>query len=844
MEQHFSLQGLHQTGWLVASMIAIALSGICIWTLYRYERQLVDKSVGWWLLTMRAVVLVLIFFVLLQPVMSWSITKEQQGRIAVAIDLSESMQTQDEHASLAEQLRWARALGMIGGVGTEAQVLRWIEEAESGQEPVWVTPEEEPNIERRNQLAISRRENIEQIRESLHGFTRAELAGRLLTSASSPLMKELADITNVDLQLFAGKAEGVAPDLLNQSLEKPPYLIDPQSSNLSAALEHASADLESSTLSGIILLTDGRDNSKTDPLNQSIRLGLTGIPIYPIMIGSENQPKDLSIASLEYPQTAFKDDQVMLSAAINTSGFEGTDVNVELRSEGNEPVIKTIHADGATTNVDFELDSSAIGRTEYSLLVPLEAGETRDDNNERSFAMAVVDDRVHVLLVEGEARWEFRFIDNAFTRDERIEIDKVVFEQPYLGVLEETFFAKKLDLPADVENLAESPFADKDIVILGDIGPEYLQPKFFPLLEQFVAEAGGTLVITAGKNSMPRAFDDKRLNQLLPILNPRPVNVTGARGLGSPSERGIHLKLTPEGESEPFLQFDADRVRNRDIWKNLPGFNWAMFGEARPGSTVLAVARTDEQGKTLNHPQDSAVIVHQYYGFGQVMWIGVDSTWRWRHRTGDKYHHRFWGQLGRWAARNRSSAGNDFVRFGPARTDISQGEDAVIKARFVQQYIKQHPDLKASAEVYRLDEEDVRTLFTTVDLMVKPSRPLSYEGRAVGLPSGRYRLKLLVEGADAQAGELEAPLYVQEQATPELSNLSSNRELLVQMANLSDGQFFMPDQIPELLKKIRDPLAERVVRQEVELWDQWWLMVLVFGLMTTEWVTRKLNGLP
>lgn len=844
MEQHFSFQGIHQTGWLVASIIALALSGTCIGILYRYERQLVDKSVGWWLLAIRFVVLSLIFFVVLQPVMSWSITKEQQGRIAIAIDLSESMQTQDEHASLAEQLRWARALGMIGGGETATHVERWIEEAESGEEPVWVTPEEEPNIERRNQLAISRQENVAQIRQSLHGLTRAELAGRLLTSASSPLMEELSEITNIDLQLFAGKAEGVAPELLAQSLEKPPYLIDPQASNLSAALAHASADLESSTLSGIILLTDGRDNSETDPLNQSIRLGLTGVPIYPVMIGSENQPKDLSIASVEYPQTAFKDDRVVLSAAINTSGFEGRDVNVELRSADQDPIVKTIHADGANTIVDFELDSSAVGRTEYSLFVPLEEGETRDDNNERSFAMSVVDDMVHVLLLEGEARWEFRFIDNAFTRDERIDIEKVVYEQPYLGVLEETFFARKLDLPADVDNLAESPFAEKDIVILGDIGPESLQGEFFPLLEQFVAEAGGTLVITAGKNSMPRAFDDERLNQLLPIRNPRPVNVTGSLGLGSPSERGIHLKLTPEGEGEPFLQFDADRVRNREIWKRLPGFNWAMFGEARPGATVLAVAQTDEQGKSINDPSDSAVIVHQYYGFGQVMWIGVDSTWRWRHRTGDKYHHRFWGQLGRWAARNRSSAGNDFVRFGPARTDIPQGEDAIIKARFIQQYIKQYPDLKASAEVYRLDEEDVRELFTTVELNVNPSRPLAFEGRAVGLPSGRYRLKLLIEGADPQVGNLEAPLYVQEQATPELSDLSSNRELLVQMANLSDGQFFMPDQIPELLKKIRDPLAERVIREEVELWDQWWLMVLVFGLMTTEWVTRKLNGLP
>ena len=32
----------------------------------------------------------------------------------VAVDLSESMNTTDQHAAPAEKLRWARALGMIG----------------------------------------------------------------------------------------------------------------------------------------------------------------------------------------------------------------------------------------------------------------------------------------------------------------------------------------------------------------------------------------------------------------------------------------------------------------------------------------------------------------------------------------------------------------------------------------------------------------------------------------------------------------------------------------------------------------------------------------------------------
>lgn len=844
MDQHFGFQGLHQTGWLVASLFALAISTALIWVLYRYERQLVDRPIGWTLLGLRLTVLAVILFVFLQPVLSWSVRREQQGRIAVAIDLSESMKTKDEHASLAEKLRWARALGMIGGRGNADQLERWISEAAQGQEPEWVTAEEEPDLERRAQLSESRRINIEELAKSLDDLSRLELSHRLLTGTDTPLLSELQELTQLELQLFAGKAEGVNSELLSSAIDQPPHLVEPQSSNLSAALQQASADQESSQLLGIILLTDGRDNSQNDPLNQSIRLGLMQVPVYPVMVGSEHRPKDLSISSLEYPQTAFKDDKVVLQAVVNTSGFEGLPIEVELRSEGEETVKKSVVADGHSSLAEFELDSSETGRREYSVVIPEKEGETRDDNNEKTFAMTVVDDTVRVLLIEGEGRWEFRFIDNAFTRDERVEIEKVVFEQPYLGVLEDTFFPRRLDLPGNVNDIANSPFAEKDLVILGDVGPEFLRPEFFQLLEQFVSEAGGTLVITAGKNDMPLGYNNPILDKLLPVRDLAPVDIQGKGGIGSPEERGFRLVMSPEGEGESFLQFAADPIVNRQIWQSLPGFTWGLLGNAKPGATVLAAASNPKSIPELDELRRNAVIVHQYYGFGQVLWIGIDSTWRWRYRNGDRYHHRFWGQLGRWAARNRSSAGNQFIRFGPVRTDITQGEDTTIKARFSQPYLREFPDSEAKAEIYRLGDDDERELFTTVELLAHPARPLSFEGRAVSLPAGRYRLSLVVENADARAGNLEAPLYVQEQTTLELSDLSANRELLMQMANLSHGEFYMPDQIPELITKIRDPLKDRAIREEVELWDHWWLLLIVFGLLTTEWVTRKLNGLP
>ena len=133
----------------------------------------------------------------------------------------------------------------------------------------------------------------------------------------------------------------------------------------------------------------------------------------------------------------------------------------------------------------------------------MKEGETRDDNNQRSFAVEIVDDQSHVLLIEDEARWEFRFIDNALSRDERVDLKQVVFDQPHIGVLPTTFFPQRLQLPATPADVAESTMAELDLIIVGDVSPSNVTSNVWKVIDEFVREQGGTLVLLAGKNQFP-----------------------------------------------------------------------------------------------------------------------------------------------------------------------------------------------------------------------------------------------------------------------------------------------------------------------------------------------------
>ena len=131
------------------------------------------------------------------------------------------------------------------------------------------------------------------------------------------------------------------------------------------------------------------------------------------------------------------------------------------------------------------------------------------------------------------------------------------------------------------------------------------------------------------------------------------------------------------------------------------------------------------------------MIAAQPYGLGKILLVGTDGTWRWRHKVGDAYHHRFWGQVVRWSASGKLAAGNALVRFGPLKARLDEGEPARIQARIAEGVPGVGPDLLIAARVTR----------GGLDAAVVPMRPVPgqhrvFEGIAPNLPIGSYTVKL------------------------------------------------------------------------------------------------------
>ncbi len=788
---------------LLAAIVLAPL--LLLIALYRYELRLVRPATAFGLLSLRLLaLLVVLCLVCLQPVHAHERRTELPGRVIVVVDRSASMALADPQRDPDEKRRLAAALG-VADVDT---------------------------------------------------LTRAETARRVLSSDGLGLLASLAAKHQVELWGFGRDIREMKPEQLEELLGAAPEdpftdVADP----LSRALQRTTPG--QGGVLGVVLLTDGQHNSGASPSEAAAELGKRGVPVFPVALGSRRPPPDAAIVSVRGgSQNFYKDVDGVIDVKVKITGMPVGHFLVELKHDGKKDEAappKTIEHDGKdrTYPLSFTVKLDAVGQKTLTASVrPLFEGakEAVASNNALSTTVSVADDRVRVLLADGQGRWEYHYLATALERDRLVELKKVLFEQPRIDGRLTPAAAEKAGLPADRWPEGEDAFGNLGCIIVGDVDAEEMTLADRQRLERFVAEAGGTLVIIAGKRSMPLAFpeatpagDPDPLRRLLPIESPRVLA----------PEEGFALALTRAGEEQKFMELEPDREENATLWAGHPRpWGWAVAGVAKPGATALAGWLDPKEAalKPSERERRNAVIVRHNYGFGRVLYVGIDSTWRLRFKVGDVYHHRFWGQVVRWAAGDRPlTAGNEWVRFGPAQPAFRPDEPVTVTARLAEKLGALKNDMLAGARVIALADGKEKAA-ALIPLSRPAERPRLLDGQIRGLPPGDYALELAIPELAAKlladGKPLRAPFRVLPPESNELTDLEANLPLLEEIAAKSGGKVFAADEARDLAGLLVKKAIIHVERHDQKLYQWWGALALVVALLTMEWVGRKMAGLP
>ncbi len=793
MNWRLIFSGAKSPAWVLFAMLSVvAVLLVSVW-LMRLERRMVSRNVGRVLLSLRVAVLAVMLTLLLQPVLTTQLDVTQHGRVIVAIDASQSMEIHDANAPLGEKLRWAQALGMLGNQETDSLIQKWVDAADAGEEPNWLGNAQPPQTPAEQSAADARKRQVNSTLDELAQMPRTEFVRRLLQSQPRELLQKLQSLIGVDVRLFATEQKAATAEDLASLLQSERIELLPGNTDVLNVLQAVTAEDGAGEVRGIVLLTDGRQSVPGDLTSATQLLSSLAVPVYAIPIGSRIPSRDLSIAAVDVPEAIFLNDKAQIQATLATFGFEGEELTVRLEQHGKtlEEKKLTTSADSAVTT--FTVPSAETGRFDYRIVADLKDGELRDDNNSRDVTLHVVDNKARVLLLDGDPRWEFRYLKNLLERDKQVDSRIVLFRQPYLNLLDDSYIASKLP-PLDAFALE---LAKTDLLIIGDVLAENVEPGVWELVEKAVSRDGLTVVIIPGRQSMPHGFQSEILSSLLPVkeFNPRVAEQFQKSALDSPAT-SYHLKLSPDAFHLPMFQLSDNMTLRDPTLTDLAGHQWIYGGVPKAGATLWASSRiSGDSGAAV------PTIVHHDYGFGQVVWMGIDSTWRWRMRSGDAIHYRFWGQLIRWAARNKSAAGNDDVRMTLSDTVIGASEqvDAVVRWNperlhelqgatikvlatpiVAKTDLKTDTDLKTkTGDTVAANENSSKLTQFTATLETSEDSPERFRGRVPKLAPGLWQIELQVTGGALNLEQsIRTELLVRKEESTELANVSCNRALL------------------------------------------------------------------
>ncbi len=775
------------------------LLGTVIFWLYRHSPASLSARRRYILTSLRFIFIGLLLVLLMRPILSLTVEGSVRRLLVVLVDASASMQIKDPRVGPEDQKRAAIGMDLLDPTKGLSQAF-------------------EKNLA------------VEQV-------ARVDLLKSVLKNERLNLLPRLDREFDLDTFTFG---QGVAPiaarkqaetnaspkeTAAKSALEQFTWVDRFEATNAGTAIGDALREVTSrkrgQPLAGILLVTDGANNSGSPPREVADLLRQEGVPLYVYGVGITS-PRDIIVGNIFAPDVTFVKDEVPITVRVRAQGLRGETAELVLKLD-NHPVARraiTFSGDGEQV-VPMRFTPEAQGDFDLEAAIEPRSDEAVKDNNSRTQRLRVIDAKIKVLLMDQSSRWEFRYLQAMLLRDRRIALKCWLVEgDPAIARGENTPYLPQF--PAKKEELFKY-----DLVIFGDVDPKGLAPSQLDNLNELISKFGGALVMVAGKRFAPTAYRRTVMEKMLPVEFDSPT----VESPSDVSDKPIRLELTGAGRANPMLRLSDKEDENNTLWRQLPPVYWvAKVSRPKPAAEVLLVdpnpARESRFGKM-------PVIASQQYGLGQVMFVGTDNTWRWRKNAGDIYYTTLWGQIAQRVSLQRLLGGSKRTQLTTDRQNYITGDRISIYARLYGVGFEpvQEPSVKGFHAL-----KNGQGPRPEVTLRPIPEQPGLYRAEFVAPAPGNYQFWVEQDPNALLDFNITEPKF-------ELGETAMNEPLLQEIALATGGAFFREEnlyQLPETIsvktERVRSPL-------EVELWSSPFYYLLLLGVVTAEWILRKMSYL-
>lgn len=651
------------------------------------------------------------------------------------------------------------------------------------------------------------------------GAPRSQFIHSTFGPEGSPLLDALSEKFKIRFFRFSSDAERVA-----SSSEL--TFAGPRT-DVGRALERVADELAAVPLAGLVLVSDGADNSHAILSDTLLALKARSVPVYTVGLGRDRFSKDIELSRVDAPRSVLKGSALVVDVAISQRGFPGSRVRLDVEDSGRIVNSREVElaSEGDVSTVRVHFTASDAGPRLFRFKVHLQSGEMVTQNNQQDVLIVVEDRREKILYFEGEPRFELKFIRRAVSKDKNLRV--VVLQR----TAENKFL--RLDV-SDAEELASGfPKTREELfryrgLVLGSVEASYFTYDQLRMMADFVSQRGGGFLMLGGRHSFSEGgYAGTPVAEVLPVAL---EELDGDEG--EPYFAELTVEPTPVGKTHPVTQFGGGVEESITRWEKLPALSTLNpVRQTKPGATTLLV------GTELETSERQVVLAFQRYGRGKALALTAHDSWQWQMHADidleDMTHETLWRKLLRWLV----SYVPDPVEVTTEKDRYSPREPVTLTAEVDDDTFLKVNNAEVVAEVKTPSGE-------LLELAMEWTVDTDGQYRASFLPEekGLHEIRVAARRSGNLLGESSSYILTTELAD-EFFGPEMNTSLLERVAEDTGGRFYTSENVAELPEDMSYVEGGTSVLEEKDLWDMPILFLLVVGLVATEWGYRKARGL-
>ncbi|HYL38853.1 MAG TPA: vWA domain-containing protein, partial [Bryobacteraceae bacterium] len=611
------------------------------------------------------------------------------------------------------------------------------------------------------------------------------------------------------------------------------------STRIGDSLKQLSAETSDLPIGAVVLLSDGGDNTGSIGADAINALRARHIPVHTVGFGRERAQHDVELDDAVVAPRALAGSRLAAKITWHQRGYAGAKINLTVR-DVSAPQAKLLSSRTVAVGPDGNLQSETLmfdiggagARTLQIAAVPL-PGEENTANNTLTRVVNVGSEPRRILYIEGEPRWEYKFIRQAEEDDRMVQITSMV------RTSQNKIYRQGISDPKELADgfpaRAEDIFAYQGLII-GSVEAGYFSNAQQELIREFVDRRGGGLLLLGGQFALADGgWNASNLTDLLPTTLPTQAGTFHREA--DPKNGATHTvaELAPAGADSIITRLVDDPAANASKWKQLPFLmDYEDPGTPKPGAAVLANMITPE-GRKL------PLLVTENFGHGRTAIMATGGSWRWQMSLplGDTAHDLFWQQLLRWLV---SDTPGHVTASVSAQMLLDNGAVTLNAEVRDQQY---NPARDAKVEAHILGPSGVSAL---VEMTPVPDSPGQFQAAWSAPKAGAYLTEITAQRSDPNTRTFkelgrDVLTFQRMDGVAENFHTEQNRELLERLATQTGGQYWKPADLGKLAGAIPFSEAGVTVRETKDLWDLPLVFLVLLLLRFSEWWLRRKWGI-